>query len=90
MSVPVISFSGDRHSSRVGASLLNAAGLDELVASDREEYIDKAVSLANDSLRLAKYKEHIREQLISSVLCDGFSFTQKVEAIYQKLSDGDI
>ena len=31
MGVPVVTFAGDRHASRVGASLLHAVGLDELI-----------------------------------------------------------
>src|SRR5262249_53974616 len=52
MGVPVVCLRGDRHSGRVGASLLAAIGLHELVAEDTERYIEIAVRLAQDRCRL--------------------------------------
>lgn len=46
MGVPVISLAGDRHASRVGASLLNQVGLFKFTANSQEEYIQIAKDLA--------------------------------------------
>src|SRR5678815_3324539 len=48
MGVPVVTVAGDRHASRVGASLLSAAGLGELVGGSVDEYITIAAGLAKD------------------------------------------
>jgi predicted O-linked N-acetylglucosamine transferase (SPINDLY family) len=73
-STPVITTTGDRHASRVSASLLSAAGLGELVASSVDEYIDHAVNLASDRPRLAAYHASIHERLLASPLCDAARF----------------
>jgi len=85
MGVPVVCFNGDRHASRVSSSLLHAAGLNELIAENREEYVKKAVALANDTARLKNYRATIRDQMLNSPLCDEQGFTKKVEHIYEEL-----
>ena len=85
MGVPVICFSGDRHASRVSSSLLHAAGFSELIAEDRNGYIEKAVALAKAPERLQHYKTTIRDQMLHSPLCDANNFAKKIEDIYKKL-----
>ena len=51
MGVPVVTRAGDVHMSRVGASLLHAAGLDDLIAQNAVEYVEAAVALAGDEER---------------------------------------
>lgn len=85
MSVPVICFSGDRHASRVSSSILKSVGLNELVANNIQEYIEKAVSLANNNQQLKKYHSSIHEIMLDSPLCDEKSFAIKIENIYQEL-----
>jgi predicted O-linked N-acetylglucosamine transferase (SPINDLY family) len=46
MGVPVVTLAGDRHSSRVGASLLNAICRPEWVARSWTDYVEKAAALA--------------------------------------------
>jgi len=47
---------GKAHVSRVGVSLLNSVGLSECVAASAEEYVEKAVSLAQDLPKLAAWR----------------------------------
>lgn len=70
MGVPVVTLMGDRHSSRVGASLLAAAGRPEWVASTWSNYRLIAASLARDTAALAKRREDLRKQLEKSALMD--------------------
>jgi len=46
MGVPVVTLAGDRHVSRVGASLLSAIGRPDWVAASDEDYVRIAVQLA--------------------------------------------
>jgi predicted O-linked N-acetylglucosamine transferase (SPINDLY family) len=46
MGVPVVSLRGDRHASRVGASLLAAVGHPEWVAASADDYVRTAAALA--------------------------------------------
>lgn len=71
MGVPVVVAVGDRHASRVGASLMAAADLPELVAPDKDGYVDLAVALANDAGRRAAYRRDLRAKLRASALLDG-------------------
>jgi protein O-GlcNAc transferase len=79
-STPVITLTGDRHASRVSASLLSAAGLPELVASSTDEYINLAANLAQDPNRLTHYHHTLHTQLLASPLCDHQRFSDMFAA----------
>jgi predicted O-linked N-acetylglucosamine transferase (SPINDLY family) len=70
MGVPVITLAGDRHMSRVGVSLLTAAGHPEWIARDADEYHAIAVSLASDASNRATARGSLREDLRTSPLMD--------------------
>ncbi len=85
MGVPVVSLQGDSHVSRVGVSLLQQVGLQELIVSDREEYLAKLIDLASDPARLAVLRSTLRARLEQSSLCDAASLARDVEAAYLRL-----
>ena len=70
MGVPVVTLAGDRHAARVGASLLAAAGLPELVAQDAASYVRIAAGLAADRARLGSMRTGLRAMLRGSALMD--------------------
>ena len=76
MGVPVVTLRGDRHSGRVGASLLASVGLDDLIAHDVDEYVDIAVGLAHDRARLVHLRSSLRAQMAASPLCNAPSCAQ--------------
>lgn len=76
---PYITLLGNSYVSRVGASILHQVGLPELVAKNIDEYIEKAVALANDKDRLAEYSTSIRAKAMKSTLCDNAAFTRNFE-----------
>jgi predicted O-linked N-acetylglucosamine transferase (SPINDLY family) len=80
MGVPVITCPGATFASRLGASHLRAAGLDELVAADRSAYADLAVQLAGDVDRLADLRQGLRSRVAHSPLCDARRFTEHLVA----------
>ncbi|MCU1376861.1 MAG: repeat-containing protein [Actinomycetia bacterium] len=80
MGVPVVTLAGDAHMSRVGATLLGAAGLDGLVARTPETYIDAAVRLAGDPDRRRALRASLRSTLEASKLLDHEGFTRELEA----------
>ena len=79
MGTPVVSLRGDRYGARFGASLLEAAGLPELVAGTKEEYREKAVSLARDRSRLAQLQSGLRDRMNRSRLLDARSWMEEME-----------
>lgn len=88
MGVPVITLGGDRFASRHSLSHLAAAGLPELIAGDRTEYVGKAVSLAGDLPRLAELRRSMRDRLAASPLCDAPRFTRNLEQAYRNMWRG--
>lgn len=74
MGVPVVTLAGVEHRSRVGASLLTAAGMSEFIAKDDAEYVAIAKRLAEDRAGLAQHHATLRERMLASALCDGPAF----------------
>ena len=70
MGVPVVTVAGERHMSRVGASLLNAIGHPEWCARDRDEFVQRAIAMAADVPRLAATRAGLREEMRRSALMD--------------------
>lgn len=70
MGVPVVPIQGDRHSSRVGVSLLHAVGHPEWIARNTDEYIRLAAELAGDIPRLTALRARLRSDMAASVLMD--------------------
>jgi predicted O-linked N-acetylglucosamine transferase (SPINDLY family) len=70
MGVPVVSLAGDRHVSRVGASLVTAAGHPEWSATTADDYVRIAAELAGDRVRLAALRAGLREDLRRGALLD--------------------
>ncbi len=70
MGVPVVSLAGDRHGSRVGASLLTAAGHPEWIAGSRADYVRIAAALAADAGLRKRLRTGLREDLKRSDLLD--------------------
>lgn len=85
MGVPVITLNGDRHSGRVGASILTQVGLQDFISETKEAYIEKALEFAADLNKLAALRLSMRIRMKESPLCDAGSFAQKMEAMYKEI-----
>lgn len=85
MGVPVIALRGNRHSARVSASILTHAGLPHLIAETREEYVAKAVALAQDLGVLAQFRQNARSLMQSSSLCNAESFARDMESALRRM-----
>jgi protein O-GlcNAc transferase len=77
MGVSVVSLVGDRHVSRVGASLLTTLGHPEWIAPNADEYVRTATGLASDGEKLAATRARLREELAGSALCDAKAQSQR-------------
>lgn len=80
MGVPVVAIRGDRHSARVGESLLTAAGCPELVAADDDGFVRIASGLAGDRERLAALRSGLRARLAASPLLDADAYAARFHA----------
>ena len=85
MGVPVISLAGDRHASRVGASLLSAVGLEELIADSPESYVRLATDLAQSTKRLVRMRASMRERMAASPLMDRRSMGHELGAALREM-----
>jgi predicted O-linked N-acetylglucosamine transferase (SPINDLY family) len=85
MGVPYITLAGRPSVGRLGSSVLQGAGHPEWIAGSEEEYVDKAVELANDLERLAAHRTSLRTEMENSPLLDEAGFARKVEAAYREM-----
>jgi predicted O-linked N-acetylglucosamine transferase (SPINDLY family) len=85
MGVPTVALKGGAHVSRVGYSLLNAAGLSGLVADSVDDYVAIAVELAGSVEKLARIRRDLRHQIRSSALMDSEGFTAGLERAYREM-----
>ena len=85
MGVPVVSLAGQRHGSRFGYSLLSNAGIGQLTAFSKEEYIEKAVALAKAPQLLAALHRNLRNMLQKSPVMDGKQYVADLERLYEKI-----
>jgi predicted O-linked N-acetylglucosamine transferase (SPINDLY family) len=83
MGVPVVTLAGAFGFARTGVSLLQAIGLESLVAEDVDEYVAVAARLATDLPGLQQLRQSLRERVRQSELCDGEHFCKRLEAAYR-------
>ncbi len=85
MGVPVVTLAGTPHVSRVGVSLLNNAGLPEMVAASPDQYVQLASDLAANLPRLGLLRSTLRQRMEGSPLMDAPRFTRDMEAAYRDM-----
>lgn len=85
MGVPVVSLSGIRFMSRIGATALTNIGHPEWVTESPDEYIRIATELASDVEKLDQIRQTLRSEVENSPLMDEVGFTRKVERAYREM-----
>jgi protein O-GlcNAc transferase len=80
--LPVLTCVGRAFAGRVGASLLHALGLPELIAESLEEYETLALSLAHEPQILAALKATLARNRTTCPLFDIARFTRNLESAY--------
>ena len=76
MSIPLIGINGNKCAHRNSASILYFSKLDELIAVDQNDYINKLIQLANSPERIIHYKSSIREKYLNSAAADMKSYSK--------------
>ncbi len=82
MGVPVVTFAGQSHVSRVGAALLTHAGCREWIADDVEGYVTLAVRLAAELGAMESVRPGLRNRLKASELCNATRVARELERFY--------
>ena len=78
----MLTLEGDSFQSRVASSLLKTSGLNELIAKNKDEYIRKAVHIANNKDHLNYLKNKLINSRESNPLFDNKSFANNIEKAY--------
>jgi predicted O-linked N-acetylglucosamine transferase (SPINDLY family) len=63
MGVPTLTIAGKTSAARAGASLQHSLGLDEFIAENPEDFVEKAVKLSSDFAHLAELRASMRERM---------------------------
>jgi predicted O-linked N-acetylglucosamine transferase (SPINDLY family) len=87
MGVPVVTLAGNRYVTRLSATKLSAVGAEELITHSRNEYIDTAVVLAQDSEARHRYHSTLRNRMLNGALGDPGSLARGLESAYQSMFD---
>ncbi|MEM9065840.1 MAG: hypothetical protein AAGB51_10170 [Planctomycetota bacterium] len=77
MGVPVISLAGSHPSSRLGASILQAAGCSEWVCNDPTEYTERCVTLAAQVDHLRANRTTLHDKVTASPLCNAAAYADR-------------
>jgi predicted O-linked N-acetylglucosamine transferase (SPINDLY family) len=80
--LPLLTCAGSAFAARMAASLLQAIGLPELVASTFEEYEEVAVRLATQPALLADLRQRLARNRRTTPLFDTQAFTDNLETGY--------
>ena len=88
MNVPVIVLEGFNFNSRCGSSINKNLELPNLIAKNKEEYINIAVNLSNNIDNLYKIRKSLFENALNSLLFNKEKFSNEfftlMETIYNK------
>ena len=85
--LPVLTCLGETFAGRVGASLLNAIQLPELITTAPDAYEELAIELARNPARLAALKAKLARNRLATPLFDTARFTRHIEAAYAAMME---
>ena len=85
MGRPLLTLKGGTHGERFGYSLLMNLGLGELVAESKDDYIERAVLLAQKPELLADLQTNIRSMMEKSPLMDETLYLAEMECAYKAI-----
>ncbi len=83
--VPVLTCPGQSFAARVGASLVAAAGLDEMIVTGPAEYRELAIALAGDPARLHDLRQRLQAGRETCALFDTAGLVGQLEAAYAEM-----
>ncbi len=85
MGTPLVALRGERSVSRSSFSIARAAGLEELLAPTRAEWVAANVRLAAHAPLRERLRASLRPRLEASPLMDARGFTSDIEALYVRM-----
>lgn len=85
MGVPILTIAGRGFAARVCTSLVNAAGLPEMICPSVEAYVERAVQLAGDRAALDAARQKLMAGRETSLLFDTEALTRNLELLYRQM-----
>ena len=85
MNVPVLVLEGFNFNSRCGFSINKNLKLLNLIAKNKEDYIDKAISLANDKNKLYEIRKNLFHNALNSPLFDKQKFSNEFFSLLEEI-----
>jgi predicted O-linked N-acetylglucosamine transferase (SPINDLY family) len=85
MGVPMITLKGDRHASRMVASLMERIGLPEFVADSSEKCIDIAKIATSDLHHLNTLRGSMRQRMLHSPVSENEKWVRELEDKYLRI-----
>ena len=82
MGLPMLTRIGESYQARMGASILSALNLPELITTDSEDYESMAIELAKNPAKLRIIKDKLDSNLSTAPLFDTKLFTKSLESAY--------
>lgn len=79
MGVPVLCRRGDRFLGHLCESVVRSVGLDDWIAADDDDYIEKAIGFVRDRQALATLTSTLRARVLASSLTDAPRFARTLE-----------
>jgi len=83
--VPVLTQWGDDFYSRIGVPVVQPCGLDELIAEDWDDYVQRALDLTEDHQALDALRARVRPGFDASPYQDEVGFTRRLETAYRTM-----
>lgn len=83
--LPVLTKMGETFVSRMAASILSSLGLEELITSSNEEYLEVAIKIGNQPAYSDILREKIDKNKYTSSLFDPVRLTQNIENAYMQM-----
>jgi len=90
MGVPVLTRPGRSFASRFCASVVRAAGLDDLVCESFDDYVTKAITIGRRPDLASEYRERLRGNRDASVLRDMNCATRRLEELFFEMQDARV
>jgi predicted O-linked N-acetylglucosamine transferase (SPINDLY family) len=84
--MPVVTLAGETFASRVGASLLTAVGLPELIANDLIEYERLITSLAKNPQKIKEIRDSLNAKRLTYPLFNISGYVKDLESAYKVMN----
>ena len=82
MAKPVLTMKGNNFNSRCGESINLNVNLDEFIAENEDDYINKAVNFSKNPNTLENLNKDLRKKVLSSPLFDTETFSEDLQSIF--------